>query len=351
MTTPNFRRGAKAAEGPKRSRTGLSLIEMQSLDDGEKEQLCLDLLTEFGAEVVSISPDGEMLHSCCLPFGHTDSNPSASLNYKTLLYNCYVCGGGSILWLIGMCRDITGEEARSWVIKRTGLEEGRSKEQLLTLLDNIFKQVSESPPPMPHMGDEVLKPWMLIHPYLTEIRHVPEQTVIDFKVGYDPDKDRIIFPHYWKGRLVGWQSRRLVDDGTPKYLNTPDFPKDRTIYNYSERSQAVVVESVMSVLRHVHHCPVMEATFGAEIPDAQIRLLGQHDRVILWMDNDKAGWNATERLIEHLTKSTDVWVVPSPWAADPGDMDDDTFGTLLAEAVPYPLWHRPEELQTWEVAS
>lgn len=273
------------------------------------------------------------------------------LDDNLLTSNCYVCGGGSILWLIGMCRDITGEEARSWVIKRTGLEEGRTKEQLLALLENIFNQVQESPPPMPRMGDDVLKPWMLIHPYLTEVRHIPEQTILDFKVGYDPVKDRIIFPHWWRGQLVGWQSRRLSDDGTPKYLNTPDFPKDRTIYNYDDRrSQAVVVESVMSVLRHAHHCPIMEATFGAEIPDAQIRLLGQHDRVLLWMDNDKAGWNAVDRLVSELSKSTDVWVVPSPWAADPGDLDDTTFGTLLAGAVPYPLWKRPDQLQTWEVS-
>jgi DNA primase len=92
-------------------------------------------------------------------------------------------------------------------------------------------------------------------------------------------------------QLVGWQARRL-DGGKPKYKNSPDFPKDTTLFNYDYlRDTVVIVESPMSVMRHWHHMPYVEATFGAAITNEQLRLISKHPKVILFLDNDKAGWS------------------------------------------------------------
>ncbi len=123
-----------------------------------------------------------------------------------------------------------------------------------------------------------------------------------------------------KGKLVGWQSRRLdSSDGTPKWLSTPEFPKDSTLFNYDEVCKAdpnfvVVCESPMSTLRHQHHLPIV-ATFGAEVTDRQVRLMAEFDRVVLWMDPDNAGWRAP--VVGTTTRASSMTASSSAWSPTP----------------------------------
>src|SRR5690606_26025751 len=102
------------------------------------------------------------------------------------------------------------------------------------------------------------------------------------------------------------------------------FPKDRTVYNYDPAQTAIIVEAPLSVVSK-SHLAHMEATFGASIPDSQARLISMHKRVILFMDNDMAGWKSTRNLGKLLEPYSQVLVADNPWSADPADMDDDTF--------------------------
>ncbi len=359
-----FQTGASAAQAAS-SRSGpSSFVEFDLLHDVEKEKLCRDLLAEFGAEVKRENDQGELIHSCVLPFGlhaNGDQNPSASLNWRRLTYNCYSCGGGGLLWFIGVCRGTSGEEARKWLGKTTGVggAEEQSLASLLEFFDAVYGKEARRPEPIPRMDPRVLSPYLKIHPYMTDIRKVPLEVLKRFTVGYGVvrtqskggiwiDSQRIIIPHFWKGNLVGWQSRRLLDDGTPKYLSTPDFPKNTTIFNFDAGHQRpIIVESPLSVLRHADHQP-MVATFGAEVTERQIRVLGGYDRVTLWFDNDNAGWKATEAVGDALESYCPVFVVDSDWAADPADMDDATVDALVKEAVPFSIWRKPGSLRKWE---
>lgn len=349
-------------------------FEPAHLPDSQKEALARSLLAEFGVTSVSVrEPDGELIHRCVLPW-HPETKPSASLNYKKLVYRCLGCDSrGGLLWLIGTVRGVSGPQAREWINNETGLGGADfDLAALLNYLDAVYEERSYTPPPMPKFSPRVLEPWRLIHPWLTDPqpdgRAVPVDNIIALQVGYaeryfmgpdEPTSERIVIPHFWKGDLVGWQTRRITDDGTPKYKSTADFPKDRTIYDYDrKRRWAVVVESPASVMRHRHHQP-MEGTFGAAITDRQIRLLSYHERVVLWMDNDPAGWKAVlgrldettgewvPGLAERLMPYCDVWVVDNPWAADPADMDDATVSALIQDAVPYAVWRKPEKLLCW----
>ena len=335
------------------------------MSDMEKEQLCRTLLAEFGVTTITrVSDKGEMIHSCCLPFGqhrNGDRNASASLNYRLLTYNCLGCGNsGGLLWFIATCRGTSSEDAREWLGKQTGIGDEQDLAALLAYFDAVWNPQRVERPPLPKMDPKVLEPWKLVHPWLTEVRRIPVETIVSFSVGYAEayrlpvyedgqiarwqSSERIVIPHFWKGNLVGWQTRRLTQDGTDKYISSPDFPKDTTIMNYDPRRPALVVESPMSVLSKYHRCPIIEATFGAKVTDAQIRLLSEHSRVILFFDNDEAGWHATERVGEALLPYSDVWVIDNPYNADAADLDDDTFATLVADPVPYSMWKRPSHL-------
>lgn len=358
-------------------------FEAGMLPDSEKERLCRALLSEFGVTSIRVQDNGEMIHSCCLPTGghkHGDASASASLNYKKLTYNCFGCGSsGGLLWFIALCRGEDTDDSHRWLADQTGT--GPDEQSLASLLE-FFEAVyvGESrimAAPIPKMSPTVLNPWARMHPYMFDPqpdgRGVPEETLIRFQVGYaeayrlkikaplgrehEADADgrisilspRIVIPHYWKGNLVGWQTRRLIDDGSPKYQSSPDFPKDQTLYNYDEkRRSAIIVESPLSVLRHVHHVPEMEGTFGAKMTDRQCALISIHPRVVSWLDNDKAGWQATERLGAYLEAYSDHWVVECPWNADPADLPDEEVDRLSTEAlVPYSLWNSPKVLYCW----
>lgn len=345
-------------------------FEPATLPDSVKQEMCEGLLAEFNTEIVRVTTKGELICRCPMPW-HNDNSPSASLNYKKLAFNCFSCGShGGLLWFISSCRDnSTGKQARDWVEGRVGLGQNSDfdLDALLNVLDAIFEHKSAGPDPIPVYSKDVLKPWRYIHDYLTDVRKIPEDTIIKMKCGWDPDKDRIVIPHFWKGDLVGWQSRRLRKDGTPKYLSTAEFPRDRTLYNAQNGGDelAVVVEAPMSSLRHLHHMPEIKGTFGSEVTDAQVRLLSKYPRIVLFPDPDSAGWNSVTGkweqvgrrrkqvqvgLVERLIPYSDVRVVQNPWAADPADLDDETVQSLVDDAVPAALWQRPKksELQLWK---
>lgn len=340
-------------------------LDVLYLPDELKLEFCLDLLDQVGAEKVNVRANrGEIIH-CCLAPWHNEKKPSASLNYEKMVYRCLGCPAkGGILWLIGITQGVYGPEARNWLAEQTGL--GGKEFQLaplLRFLDAIEEQAkaSKSGPMIPRYSDRVLDPWNYVYPGLTTGvedlgivgRGIPEANLIEARVGWDMESDRVIIPHFWNDELVGWQARRIIDDEIlypEKYKSTPDFPRDRTIYRKPKGKTIVVVESPMSVLRHMHHLPVA-ATFGSQVTEQQIALLRWYPEIIWWPDSDEAGWRTLEGHMEGdkyvpgaaalLTPYSNVRVVPTDWVGDPADLDDDTADALVAEAVPLALWARP----------
>lgn len=329
----------------------MSIAEVLALPDDDKKQLALSLLEEFGARVIH-PPNamGEIIHSCVLPFGlhrHGDAHASASINYHKLVYNCLGCGcSGGLLWFVATCRGTSVTQTRQWLVEKSTVSVDDIP-AFLAYLDSLYNPERTEAEPIPHYSPRVLDPWRFIHPYLTEVRHIPMENLRRFDIGYGiieitPSfhSERIIIPHYWYGELVGWQSRRICNDGSAKYLNTSGFPKFQTIYNYAPTFPVMVTEGVMSVLAHPDN-PHMESTFSAEVTQKQVRLLAEHPRVTLFFDNDTAGWKATLKVGEALLAYTEVDVVQNPYDADPADFGDD-YRDL--DRVPFSVWGPPGKL-------
>jgi Toprim-like/DNA primase catalytic core, N-terminal domain len=329
----------------------MTMAEVLRLPAEEKRELALALLEEFGARAVRApNAQGEIIHTCVLPFGlhsHQDAHPSASLNYLKLVYNCLGCGcSGGLLWFVSSCRGTTAEATRSWLLEKATVAIDDIP-AFLAYLDSVYSPERAEVEPIPRYSPRVLDPWRYLHPYMYEVRGIPMENLRRFDIGYGDieitptfHSERIIIPHYWKGELVGWQSRRIANDGSAKYLNTEGFPKDRTIYNYDPSQPAMVAEGVMSVLAHPDD-PHMEATFSAEVTQKQIRLLAEHPKVTLFFDNDTAGWKATQKVGEALLAYTEVEVVDNPYDADPADLGPDCS---RMPRVSFALWKPPARL-------
>ncbi|MFI0967034.1 hypothetical protein ACH4S8_37470 [Streptomyces sp. NPDC021080] len=350
------------------------LDQLTALPEAHKAKLARDALASIGIDVLREQGD-ELIIACPVGGYHNDQqrNPTGALNASKLLFNCLGCQArGTLLWLIATVRgDEDIEQARQWLSGEAGLTRAMDLPVLLDLFDSLYTEKTRAP--LPVYSPRMLERWLKegIPDYILDERKVCITTAVHMGICTDPDGfmgppearvrtgPRAVIPHWWKDQLVGWQSRRLpgADPDGPKYLSTPAFPRDETIYDHRPyRRDVIVVESPMSNLRHQHHADI-EATFGSVVTDLQIRHLGEGRRkLIWWMDNDEAGWRTIEGYQpegsrvrspgapQRASAFCDNWVVQSPFACDPADLSDDVFDLVLETAVPWPVWTRPEQL-------
>lgn len=151
---------------------------------------------------------------------------------------------------------------------------------------------------------------------------------------YDKYRKRIIFPiDSSTGHTVGFGGR-IIGDGEPKYLNSPESPiyhKSSLLYGLhlakdaiKEKNAVIVVEGYMDVVSGyqagIHN---IVATSGTAMTREHAKLLKRHtSNVYLLFDNDSAGWQATLRNAEECMKEDLQTYVIDLSAAEVKDLDD-----------------------------
>ena len=136
----------------------------------------------------------------------------------------------------------------------------------------------------------------------------------DQRGSYDRFRDRIIFPIIdISMKIVGFGGR-VMDDGDPKYLNSPETPvynKSRTLYGLHLAKNACrttgsvyIVEGYLDLLAlHQHGIENSVATLGTALTADHIRLLTRFaQRMILVYDSDEAGIRSAQRCIDTFWK-------------------------------------------------
>lgn len=308
------------------------------------------LLDYYGADNVyptQGSMGTEYIHSCLIDrvdphHSHGDQNPSASLQGENLLYNCWTYGGGDLFWLLDIMEEGNKKNILK-VLQELSTNQVSRGETILTEIESLLQEKTPSFS-IPHYSESLLKNYPVPHPALYEGRGIDPQVLLDFKVGFDVDKQEHFIPHFWQKKLVGWQ-RRIQDDprwtlsnSPSKYKNSSGFPKEETLYGYDrvKGESVLVVESVMSVLKAHTYSRLVEGqdkellenticTFGAQMTQLQSEYLRKFKSVVLWYDNDKAGWKATREAIELLEPHTNVYLV------DVKGQEDDLAGQHIQE--------------------
>jgi len=168
---------------------------------------------------------------------------------------------------------------------------------------------------------------------------------------YDRFRGRLMFPiRGVDGDLVGFGGR-VLGDGSPKYLNSPETPlyhKGSVLYGlYPARTgkgrldRVAVVEGYMDVIAcHRHGITWAVAPLGTALTEGHVRLLGRYtDRVDLIFDGDKAGRAAARKAVALLAGSSlEVSVVTLPAGEDPdsllGAQGAEQVAERLAQGVP-----------------
>lgn len=164
---------------------------------------------------------------------------------------------------------------------------------------------------------------------------------------YDRFRNRLMFPIIdVRGNVIGFGGR-VMDNSTPKYLNSPEtiiFNKRKNLFalNLAKKSKLgylILVEGYMdAVALHQYGFDCAVASLGTSLTQEHAVLLSRYtEQVVLIYDGDEAGQNATRRAIPMLEAAgIQVKVLRMHDAKDPDEYlkkyGADKFKVLLEEA-------------------
>jgi DNA primase len=171
---------------------------------------------------------------------------------------------------------------------------------------------------------------------------------------YDRFRDRIMFPiHDTRGQVIAFGGR-VLGDGEPKYLNSPETPlfsKGRELYGLflarnaiRDAGKVIVVEGYMDVVALAQHgVENVVATLGtATTPIHVHKLFRLTDTIVFCFDGDNAGrkaaWRALENTLPVLADGKNAVFLFLPEGEDPDDFvrkrGKVEFEDLIGRATP-----------------
>lgn len=298
-------------------------------------------LSTLIGRTVKVTRAGREYKACC-PF-HNEKTPSFTINDEKGFYHCFGCSahGDAIRWMTdqrglsfmdavkelaaeaGMevpaadpraakkaeeqasLRDVT-QAAADWFIQQLGSGNGAPAREYLAK-----RGISEATRKAFGLGlapesrsalKEALKKFptaMLVESGML--------IAVDDKEPYDRFRGRLMIPiRDARGRVIAFGGR-ILGDGEPKYLNSPDTPlfdKGRTLYNLDKASPAsrqtnriIVVEGYMDVIA-LAEAGIADAVapLGTALTENQLGMIWRMVPVpVLCFDGDSAGQKAAMR--------------------------------------------------------
>jgi DNA primase len=302
-------------------------------------------IVELISDVVSLKRQGNGFVGLC-PF-HSEKTPSFSVNSERGMFHCFGCGeAGDAFDFLMKHGGMSFYEAAKDLAGRSGVEipqpdmspEERDRLQIRENLYSVNRLAADYYYHMLHRTPEGQKAMAYlagrgISPEMMEafqIGYAPAAwdgllrflgrkrqdlrfardagLVIPRKNGpgyYDRFRDRIMFPILDAGKRVLGFGGRVLDDGLPKYLNSPEtliFNKRRSLFGIhrakasaKESGRLYVVEGYFDVVAlHQHGIDNAVATLGTALTEEHIRQ-GFSKTVFLVFDADAAGVKAAIR--------------------------------------------------------
>ena len=294
---------------------------------------------------VRLQKKGSSYFGLC-PF-HNEKSPSFSVSPSKQMYYCFGCGaGGNVFTFVMNYENYSFGEAVKLLAQRAGVdlpeveysEEVRKRENHRARLLEVNKEAAKYFYYQLHakqgelgyrylsgrqLSDETIKKFGLGFSNKTSddlTRYLKQKGYEDSLIqeaglsSYDErygmhDKfwNRVMFPiQDINHRVIGFGGR-VMGDGTPKYLNSPETPvfdKSRNLYglNFARTARAgniILCEGYMDVIA-MHQAGFTQAvaSLGTAFTAGQANLLRRYtDQVLLAYDSDGAGVNAALRAI------------------------------------------------------
>jgi DNA primase len=355
----------------------------------------LDIVDIVDARV-KLKKKGKNYGACC-PF-HNEKTPSFSVSQEKQVYHCFGCGvhGNAIDFIMEFERldfveaieelasflglDVPREQ-RSGEIStapRANSEQKRNLYDLMGGISNFYRsqlKISANKTAIDYLknrglsGEIVQKfgigyvadEWDLVRKNFGQQKEAQDMLVtggmlIENDKGnrYDRFRGRVMFPiRDRRGRVIGFGGR-VLEDGTPKYLNSPETPifhKGKELYGlyevlqaYREPPQILVVEGYMDVVALAQYgVDYSVASLGTSTTGDHVQMLfRQTSTVVCCYDGDRAGkeaaWRALENALEYLKTGNTLKFLFLPDGEDPDsyirENGQEAFEQLVQNATP-----------------
>ena len=344
------------------------------------------------SDYVSLKKRGANYIARC-PF-HSEKTPSFNVHPAKGIYKCFGCGaGGAVFDFIMQIEGCSFPEAVKIVAEKSGIPvpaiqenedyKRAARERDIVLRLNEWAAEFFTSSLLGAAGKRALE-------YLIS-RGVTDQTRNLMRLGYAPDswealgnylrergasqseielsglvsvreqgghydrfRGRLMFPIADSQNRVIAFGGRIINDGEPKYLNSPETPvysKGRNLYGLAHSKNAIRQLGFAILVEGYLDCiiPFQEgiqnivASLGTALTDGQVRLLRRYmekPRVVVNFDPDSAGQAATMRSIDlFLAEGFRVDVLAMPTKEDPDEFvrskGADAFRRILNAAQPY----------------
>lgn len=313
---------------------------MYSKDDINQIKERVNIVDVVRAAVPGLKRKGRDWWACC-PFHH-EKSPSFSVREDQGYYHCFGCGAhGDVFTFVEETRGGGFNEAVEHLATLAGItlkkekrdpaaEKKRADGMQALARAEIFYRKNLAEPAIGYLKNRGLTgvtakefglgwvedAWTPLSSALLAENFTPEVllsaglTIESDKGNYDRFRGRLMFPiHNLKGEPVGFGGR-VIGEGEPKYLNSPETPffhKSQTLYNLHrardemrKTNQAILVEGYMDVIGLWQHgVKTAVAPLGTAITPEQIKLLWRfHPAPVVCLDGDTAGRTAAARVAQ-----------------------------------------------------
>ena len=323
-----------------------------------------DIVEVVSSYVRLSKKSGSNLFGLC-PF-HSEKTPSFSVSPAKQIYHCFGCGkGGGVINFIMEIENLSFPEAVEFLARRVNMpvpeqendRESKKRSRMLALNKDAARFFYEQ---LSAPGGAPARDYM-------QRRQIGRATATNFGIGYAPDswdalrsamkakgysdfelfdaglvrkgksggfydtfRSRLMFPVIdVRGNVIGF-SGRILGDGEPKYMNSPEtlvFNKSRNLFalNLAKKSKSgyiILSEGNIDVVSlHQAGFDSAVASLGTSLTPEQARLISRYTgEVIIAYDNDGAGIKAAQRAIGILEKlDLKVRVLRLSGAKDPDE--------------------------------
>ncbi|OEE79841.1 DNA primase [Vibrio genomosp. F6] len=334
----------------------------------------LDIVDIVDARV-KLKKKGKNYGACC-PF-HNEKTPSFSVSQEKQFYHCFGCGvhGNAIDFIMEFERlefveaieelasylslDVPREERNGSVSSgpRANTEQKRNLYDLMGSISQFYRsqlKQSANKHAIEYLKDRglsgeivqkfgigfVADEWDAVRKNFGQQKDAQEMLVTggmlienDNGNRYDRFRGRVMFPiRDRRGRVIGFGGR-VIGDGTPKYLNSPETPifhKGKELYGlyevlqaYREPPQVLVVEGYMDVVALAQYgVDYSVASLGTSTTGDHLQMLfRQTSTVVCCYDGDRAGreaaWRALENALSYLKSGNVLKFLFLPDGEDP----------------------------------
>lgn len=340
-------------------------------NDQQINELLMRLdIVDIVSETVKLTRKGNRYWGRC-PF-HQEKTASFSVTPDKNLFYCFGCHAGGNIFTYVMKRDgLEFKEAVEMLASKAGIELVQSKNKKYDEKRKNILEINHAAAEFYYqhlMGQKNSYAWE----YLNK-RKVGMDTCTDFKIGYAPDKwnvieeyllkkgfserfikesgiikrssqgdryfdlfrNRIIFPiQQYNGEIVGFGGR-VLDDGVPKYLNSPEtevYSKRNNLYGLFQARETIRRENEFLLVEGYLDCIKLYqngirkavASLGTSLTIEQASLLRRYaEKAVVLYDGDEAGQREAIRAIDILREQDFmVDIVTLPGGSDPDEYLD-----------------------------